>query len=71
MGFRQAQNVCRIEGLLAETDLKYGSFVKNGETVETVGGTIKVLVEQEINGKKNISIQRKAHRILLMSQSKR
>lgn len=53
MGFRQAQNVCRIEGLLAETDLKYGSFVKNGETVETVGGTIKVLVEQEINGKKN------------------
>lgn len=53
MGFRQAENRCRIEGILAETDLKYGSFEKNGQTVETVGGTIKVLVEQEINGKKN------------------
>lgn len=53
MNFRQAENRCRIEGLLAETDLKYGSFERNGETVETVGGTIKVLVEQTINGKEN------------------
>ena len=47
---RQAENKVKIEGILAETDLKYGSFVKNGETVENVGGSIKVLVEQEVNG---------------------
>lgn len=43
---RQAENVVKICGILAESDLKYGSFVKNGETVETVGGKIKVLVER-------------------------
>lgn len=46
---RQAENKVKIEGILSEIDLKYGSFVKNGEPIETVGGTIKVLVEQEIN----------------------
>jgi hypothetical protein len=46
---RQAENKVKIEGILSEIDLKYGSFQKNGEPVETVGGTIKVLVEQEIN----------------------
>ena len=50
MAFRQAENRVKIEGILAETDLKYGSFVKNGETIESIGGNIKVLVEQEING---------------------
>lgn len=48
---RQAENKVKIEGILAETDLKYGSFERNGSTVETIGGTIKVLVDQEINGK--------------------
>lgn len=47
---RQAANRVKIEGILAETDLKYGSFQKNGETVESIGGSIKVLVHQEING---------------------
>ena len=47
---RQAENRVKIEGILAETDLKYGSFEKNGETVESIGGSIKVLVNQEING---------------------
>lgn len=47
---RQAVNRVKIEGILAETDLKYGSFQKNGETVESIGGSIKVLVHQEING---------------------
>ena len=47
---RQATNRVKIEGILAETDLKYGSFQKNGETVESIGGSIKVLVHQEING---------------------
>lgn len=46
---RQAENKIKIEGILAETDLKYGSYEKNGETVETIGGSIKVLVEQVIN----------------------
>ena len=46
----EAENYVRIEGLLSETDLKYGSFVRDGKTVETIGGMIKVLVEQVVNG---------------------
>lgn len=49
MSFRQAENKVRIEGILSEIDLKYGSYTKNGEQVETIGGSVKVLVEQEIN----------------------
>ena len=48
--YRQAENKVKIEGILAETDLKYGSYEKNGETVESIGGNIKVLVDQVING---------------------
>jgi len=51
--FRKAENRVRIEGILAETDLKYNSFVRNGETVEAIGGKITVLVEQNINGEAN------------------
>lgn len=47
---RQAENKVRIEGILAENDIDYGSYVKNGKTVECIRGTIKVLVEQTING---------------------
>ena len=47
---RQAENRIKLEGILSETDLKYGSFVKNGDTVESIGGSIKVLVEQTVNG---------------------
>ena len=50
---RQAKNTVRIEGLLSEINLKYGSYVKNGATIETIGGDIKVLVHQEINGEPN------------------
>lgn len=48
---RQAENKVKIEGILSEIDLKYGSFESkvDGSTKETIGGTIKVLVEQEIN----------------------
>ena len=48
---RQAENKVKIEGILSEIDLKYGSFTSktDGSTQETIGGTIKVLVEQEIN----------------------
>ena len=50
---RQAENKVKIEGLLSEINLKYGSYVKDGATVDTIGGDIKVLVHQEINGEKN------------------
>lgn len=46
---RQAKNVVRIEGILSEINLKYGSFVKNGVTVDNIGGNIKVLVNQVVN----------------------
>lgn len=48
--FRQAENKVKIEGILSEVDLKYNSFVKNGEPVEAIGGSIKVRVDQVING---------------------
>jgi hypothetical protein len=48
---RQAENKVKIEGILSETDLRYVIFERNGETKEAIGGSIKVLVEQEINGK--------------------
>lgn len=47
--FRQAENKVKIEGILSEIDLKYGSFQRDGKDVETIGGSIKVLVDQVIN----------------------
>lgn len=47
---KQAENRGKIEGILLETNLKYGSFDKNGQKVETVGGEIIVEVDKEING---------------------
>ena len=47
---REAENIVRIEGILSETDLKYGSFEKNGNKVNSIGGVIKIQVNQEING---------------------
>lgn len=47
---KQAENTVRIEGLLSEIDLRYGSFMKKGETMNSIGGTIKIHVNQEING---------------------
>lgn len=51
MSFRQAENKVKIEGILSEINLKPTSFMRNGEEVEALGGDIKVLVNQEINGK--------------------
>ena len=48
---KQAENNCKIEGVLSEIDLKTGSTVKNGKTVEYIGGSIKVRVNQILNGK--------------------
>ena len=47
---REAENIVRIEGILSETDLKYGSFEKNGNKINSIGGIIKIQVNQEING---------------------
>lgn len=42
---REAKNKVEIEGILSEIDIKVGSFVKNGETVENISGSIKVRVD--------------------------
>ena len=47
---RQAENRCKIEGILAEIDIKPGSFMRNGQTVESIGGSIIVKVTQKISG---------------------
>lgn len=43
-------NVVKIEGILSEIDLKYGTLNKNGTDIKTVGGSIKVRVNTKING---------------------
>ena len=53
---RQAENRVRIEGILSEINLEYKSYVKNGATVEAIGGDIKVLVHQTINGE-NVTLE--------------
>lgn len=47
---RQAENRVRIEGILAEIDIKPGSFNKNGQMMESIGGSITVKVTQKISG---------------------
>lgn len=56
MAFREANNFVKIEGILSEIDLNYGSYVSkvDGKNVDYIGGSIKVLVEQEINGEANV-----------------
>lgn len=44
--YRKANNTVIIEGILAETDIKYGSFTaRDGKPKESIGGSIKILVE--------------------------
>lgn len=43
-----AENKVKIEGILSEIDLKYGSFNKNGSPMKSIGGTIKVRVDQKL-----------------------
>lgn len=47
---REAENTVKIEGILSEIDLNYGSYVKNGKTIEDINGVIKIKVTQKING---------------------
>ena len=43
-------NIVKIEGILSEVDLKYGTLKKNNTETKTVGGEIKVRVNTKING---------------------
>ena len=47
---RQAENRVKIEGILAEVDIKPGSFNKNGQMMDSIGGSIIVKVTQKISG---------------------
>ena len=47
---RQAENKVKIEGILAEVDLKPGSFKKDGKDMESIGGSILIKVTQKISG---------------------
>lgn len=42
-------NVVKIEGILSEIDLKYGTFKKNNVDTKSIGGVIKVRVDTVIN----------------------
>ena len=44
------ENSVRIEGILSEIDLKRGTFMKDNKTVNSIGGVIKIRVNQKING---------------------
>jgi hypothetical protein len=48
---KQAENRCKIEGILSEIDLKPTSFMKNGKNMDAIGGSIIVKVVQKISGK--------------------
>lgn len=43
---RQAENIVRIEGILSEVNIEKGSFQKNGNTLESIGGSIKIKVAE-------------------------
>ena len=54
---RQAENKVKIEGTLAEIDIRPGSFNKNGQVMESIGGSIIIKVIQKISGEeKELSI---------------
>ena len=44
------ENSVKIEGILSEIDLEAGSYIKDGKTVEKIGGSVKVRVTQTLNG---------------------
>ena len=44
------ENSVKIEGILSEIDLEAGSYNKDGKTFEKIGGSIKVRVNQMLNG---------------------
>ena len=53
-------NTVKIEGILSEIDLKYGTFMKNGVELKSVGGQIKIRVNTQIN-KENVELEIPVH----------
>ena len=53
-------NTVKIEGILSEIDLKYGTLTKNNTEFKTVGGTIKIRVNTQIN-KENVELEIPVH----------
>ena len=44
------ENSVKIEGILSEIDLETGSYMKDGKSIDKIGGSIKVRVNQMLNG---------------------
>ena len=44
-------NKVKIEGILSEIDMKYTSYKKDGVSQDAIYGTIKVRVNQALDGK--------------------
>ena len=51
----QSENIVKIEGILAETDLEEKRFLKNGAQQEAIGGSITIRVNQKIGEREVIS----------------
>ena len=51
----QSENIVKIEGILAETDLEEKKFLKDGKQTEAIGGSITIRVEQKIGEKDVVS----------------
>jgi hypothetical protein len=47
---REAENYVKVEGILSEVDLNYGSYQRAGKTIDMIAGSIKVRVDQKIDG---------------------
>ena len=43
------ENSVKIEGILSEIDLEAGSYMKDGKSVDKIGGSSKVRVTQMLN----------------------
>ena len=51
----QSENIVKIEGILAETNLEEKKFLKDGKQTEAIGGSITIRVEQKIGEKDVVS----------------
>ena len=51
----QSENIVKIEGILAETDLEEKKFLKDGKQCEAIGGSITIRVEQKIGERDVVS----------------
>ena len=51
----QSENIVKIEGILAETDLEEKRFLRNGAQQEAIGGSITIRVNQKIGEREVIS----------------